>query len=127
SGRMNGQGIAAFVNFDQRISRGGGERDGAALLGHFHQGVDVGIGDGGTGGVVNDHVRALGRNFAAGGGDLVNPARAAAEDFDAGEGEVRGVFAFGLFEIFGEEADLNLLDVVAVEKEIDGFEERFAA
>ena len=73
-------------------------------------------------------MRRFRRDFSAGGGDLIDPARAAGEDLDARKRpDAAPYFRLRFLQIFRQEDDLNLLDVVAVEEQLDGCEQRLAA
>ena len=62
-----------------------------------------------------------------GGDELVDPLRPGRQNLDAGKAEVGGVFPLGLFDCFRQDADLDLCDVVAVEKKLDGAQQRLPA
>src|SRR4029079_14521996 len=85
------------------------------------------ISDGGTRRVVDDHVGGVIGEFFRAGGGLVDPARAAGDEFYAGEAEVPAVLAFAFFHEVGVEDELELLDLRAVEEEFRGAKQSFAA
>ena len=119
-GQVRGDGVVAFVELDQGGAEGRGECDGGMFFGGFHERIDVAVSDGGAGGVVEDDVGRGFGDFCCAGGDLVGPGRGGgAGELDAGEAEMAAEFLFGLVEKIVVDDELDLLDVVAVEEELD--------
>lgn len=126
SGEVVGEGVVGVVEFEEGGAAGSGEADGVGgFLGGFEDRVDVGVGDAGAGGVVEEDVGGVGGELLEGGVDLVEPLGATGGDLDAGEGEVVAETLLGVVELLGLEDDEDLPDALAIDEEFRGAEEGF--